>query len=139
MRLKIDCPALGQIQVFSRGGSMKGGRRRRPPCMGASFPGKFFEISNPQKRDFRHSEAKSACFNIFFFLSGNGILFAQSCVETMQISIYKTVIKMYCILSFFNFVSSSKADQQEAFFGGIFPQKSKPQHRSQRAFRSECS
>ena len=26
-----------------------------------------------------------------------------------------------------------------AFFGGIFPQKSKPQHCSQRAFRSEYS
>ena len=25
------------------------------------------EISSPQKRDFCHSEAKSACFNISFF------------------------------------------------------------------------
>ena len=32
-----------------------------------------------------------------------------------------------------------RRNQQEAFFGGIFPQKAEPQHRSQRAFRSECS
>ena len=46
---------------------------------------------------------------------------------------------MYCILSFFNFVFCQRQNQQEAFFGGIFPQKAEPQHRSQRAFRSECS
>ena len=32
-----------------------------------------------------------------------------------------------------------RRDQQEAFFGGIFPRKAEPQHRSQRAFRNECS
>ena len=29
----------------------------------ASFPRKF-EISSPRKRDFHHSEGKSACFNL---------------------------------------------------------------------------
>ena len=49
------------------------------------------------------------------------------------------MIKIYCFLSFFNFVFRQRRDQQGAFFGGIFPQKAEPQHRSQRAFRSECS
>ena len=57
----------------------------------------------------------------------------------MQICVYKSMIKIYCILSFFNFVFLQRRDQQEAFFGGIFPQKAEPQHRSQSAFRSECS
>ena len=57
----------------------------------------------------------------------------------MQICIYKTMIKIYCILSFFNFVSRQRRDQQEALFGGIFPQKAEPQHRSQQAFCNECS
>ena len=30
-----------------------------------------------------------------------------------------------------------RRDQQEAFFGGIFPQKAKSRHRSQGAFRTE--
>ena len=46
------------------------------------------------------------------------------------------MIKIYCILSF---VFRQRRNQQEAFFGDIFPQKAEPQHRSQRAFRSECS
>ena len=39
----------------------------------------------------------------------------------------------------FNFVFCQRWDRQEAFFGDIFPQKAEPQHRSQRAFHSECS
>ena len=57
----------------------------------------------------------------------------------MQICIYKSMIKIYCILSFFNFVFHQRRDRQEAFFGGILPQKAEPQHCSQWAFRSECS
>ena len=57
----------------------------------------------------------------------------------MQICIYKSMIKVYCILSFFNFVFRQRRDQQEAFFRGIFLQKAERQHRSQWAFRSECS
>ena len=32
-----------------------------------------------------------------------------------------------------------RRDQQEAFFGGIFPLKPKPPHRSQGAFRNEVA
>ena len=46
--------------------------------------------------------------------------------------------KIYCILSYFNFVFRQRRDRQEAFFGDIFPQKAELQDRSQRAFRSEC-
>ena len=43
------------------------------------------------------------------------------------------------MLSFFNFLFRQRRDQQEAFFGGIFPQEYAPKHRSQRAFRNEYS
>ena len=35
----------------------------------------------------------------------------------MQICIYKRMIKIYCISSYFNFVFHQRRDQQEAFFG----------------------
>ena len=54
---------------FQHRGFEQRGRRRRPPCRGVRGhpPPENFEISSPWKRDFRHSEAKSACFNISFF------------------------------------------------------------------------
>ena len=33
-----------------------------------------FEISSPRKRDFRHAEAKPACFNISFFKNGKNLV-----------------------------------------------------------------
>ena len=54
----------------------------------------------------------------------------------MQICVYKRMIKINCISSYFNFVFHQRRDQQEAFFGGIFPQKAEPQHHSQRALLS---
>jgi len=48
---------------------MIGVRQRQLPSRGVrghSLP-ENFEISSPRKRDFRHSEAKSGCFNISFF------------------------------------------------------------------------
>ena len=46
---------------FRRGGLMKGGA---PVGVRGYPPLKNFEISSPRKRDFCHSEAKSACFSI---------------------------------------------------------------------------
>ena len=56
-------PPLAWIQVFSIGGSNKGG------AVGGSGipPPENFEILSPRKPNFRHFEAKSACFNISFF------------------------------------------------------------------------
>ena len=71
-----------------------------------------------------------------FFLHQN---ITESSETTMQMCICKTMIKIYCInFTIFNFVFPRTWDQQEAFFG-IFPQKTEPQHRSQWAFRNECS
>ena len=54
---------------FQHRGFEQRGHRRRSPCRGVRGhpPPENFEISSPRKRDFRHSEAKSACFNISFF------------------------------------------------------------------------
>ena len=60
---------LARIQVFSIEGSNRGDAKGGPPCRGVrghSRP-ENFEMSSPRKRDFRHSEAKSACFNVSFF------------------------------------------------------------------------
>ena len=59
-------PPLAQIQVFWRGASMSGGCQRGRSCRGCwrHPPPESFELSSPQKCDFRHSEATSACFNI---------------------------------------------------------------------------
>ena len=71
-----------------------------------------------------------------FFLHQN---ITESSETTMQMCICKTMIKIYCInFTIFNFVFRRTWDQQEALFG-IFPQKTEPQHRSQWAFRNECS
>ena len=37
-------------------------------------PLEHFEISSPQKLDFHHSEAKSACFNISFLRTGSNLV-----------------------------------------------------------------
>ena len=46
-------------------------------CSGAD-PGyplpENFKISCPRKCDFRHSEAKSACFNISFLINGSNFV-----------------------------------------------------------------
>ena len=47
----------------------------------------------------------------------------------MQIFINKPMMKMYCISSYFSFVICHRRDRQKAFFGDMFPQKAKPQHR----------
>ena len=91
--------AVGGMQVFSRGGLMKGGDLLRPPCGG--------------KRDSRHSEAKSACFNISFFKVKMPFFLHQTITKTrvtkIQICVYKTMIKVYCIsFIFFQFCVSSK-------------------------------
>ena len=100
------------MQVFSRGGLTKGGCLLRPPCRGVwghSPP----ENSSPRKRDSRYSEAKSACFNISFFEVKMPFFFHQTitktCVTKIQICIYKTMIKVYCIsFIFFQFCVLSK-------------------------------
>ena len=52
---------LGQIQVFIKGGLMKGrGVLGHPPP-------EHFRIFNPWKCDLQQSEAKSACFNFSFY------------------------------------------------------------------------
>ena len=133
---------LGWIQDFSIRVSMK--RQGGYLVWGSAviLP-RNLEISSPQKRDFCHSEAKSACFNISFFKVKMPFFLHQNITEssetTMQMCICKTMIKIYCInFTIFNFVFPRTWDQQEAFFG-IFPQKTEPQHRSQWAFRNECS
>ena len=62
------CDSGGDLGFQHRGFEQRG-RRRRPPCrvVRGNPPPQNFKISSPRKRDFRHSEAKSACFNISFF------------------------------------------------------------------------
>ena len=37
-------------------------------------PPENFEILSPRKRDFRYSEANSACFNVSFFKNGSNLV-----------------------------------------------------------------
>ena len=66
-RLKLSPKGhlLRGYRFFRRGGSLKGG-----------YP-VGFEISSPRKRDFCHSEAKSACFNISFKIDCIYLIFLQ--------------------------------------------------------------
>ena len=136
---------LGWIQDFSARGSMK---RQGSHLVGGSagiLPQKFgnFKSSLRNMISAILRRSKSACFNISFFKVKMPFFLHQNITEssetTMQICICKTMIKIYCInFTIFNFVFHRTWDQQEAFFG-IFPQKTEPQHRSQWAFRNECS
>ena len=96
---------LGWIQDFSIRVSMK---RQGGHLVGGSavILHRNLEISSPQKRDFCHSEAKSACFNISFFKVKMPFFLHQNITEssetTMQMCICKTMIKIYCI----NFIFS---------------------------------
>ena len=89
-------------------------------------------LSSPGKFDFRHLEAKSACFDISFFK------------VKVPFFLHKNITKLRKndanTLHFFNiiFVFHQRQDQQEAFFRGIFPQKAEPQDRTQQAFPSKC-
>ena len=96
---------------------MKGGYLLRPPCRGVrghpGHPGKILKNSSPRKRDSRHSEAKSACFNISFFKVKMPFFLHQTITKTrvtkIQICVYKTMIKVYCIsFIFFQFCVPSK-------------------------------
>ena len=100
------------------------------------------KISSLRKRDFRHSEAKSACFNISIFVVKMLFFFHQNETKLHENDANFQVIKLwekYTVSNCFpiRFVFRQRRDQQEAFFGGIFPQKPKPPHRSQGAFRGE--
>ena len=100
------------MQVFSRGGLMKEGCLLRSPCRGSGgiLPRKILKNSSPRKRDSRHSEAKSTCFNISFFKVKMPFSLHQTitktCVTKIQICIYKTMIKVYCI----NFICRQSRD-----------------------------
>ena len=60
---------MGRIQVFSRAGGGGVNGRGPPPMYGVRGhpPPENFEISSPRKRNFRHTEAKSVCFDISLF------------------------------------------------------------------------
>ena len=94
---------------------MKEGYLLRPPCRGPGgiLPRKILKNSSPRKRDSRHSEANSTCFNISFFKVKMPFSLHQTitkpCVTKIQICIYKTMIKVYCIsFIFFQFCVLSK-------------------------------
>ena len=59
----------GAIQVFSQRGfdAQRGPLRRGGGGRYGCILPENFKIPSPRKRDFRHSEAKTACFNISFF------------------------------------------------------------------------
>ena len=68
--LKDKKCCCGRFLLNWRGSSFLGegvrGNVATEGCLsGGILPWKIFKLE--QKRDFRHSEAKSACFNIFFF------------------------------------------------------------------------
>ena len=81
---------------------------------GGILPWKILYISSPRKRDFRHSEAKSACLDISFFLHQN---ITKTCVTMMQICIYKkTMRKIYCLnFIFFSILCFVKDGMEKTF------------------------
>ena len=92
---------LARIQVFRRGGSTKWGCQRRRPSRGspgASFPGKFLIFKSSETR-FLPFWGKVSVFYIILFHKN-----ITKLRKNMQIFINKTMMKIYCISSYFNFV-----------------------------------
>ena len=110
LRLWDECRFLEE-EVWWKGAAFCG-----PPVGGSGgiLPWKILKNSSPRKRDSRHSEAKSTCFNISFFKVKMPFSLHQTvtktCVTKIQICIYKTMIKVYCInFIFFQLCVSSKS------------------------------